>query len=145
MFVGKSKHTVTKDGRLSLPSKMREAITTKYQTDELYIVLISGNIIGIYPEEEFEKLINNLANPQGASLSELTQIERDICSNAENSKIDGSGRIVIPQEMRDAAKIDQDVLVVGAKTHIEIWNPNNWEWYQTNHSSDVMRKFPGAR
>jgi len=55
-----------------------------------------------------------------------------MCSNAENGKIDGSGRIVIPQEMKNAAKIDQVALVVGAKSHIELWNPDMWAWNQDN-------------
>jgi len=133
MFVGKSEHTVTKDGRISLPSKMREVISNKYNSDELYIVLIKGNIICVYPAQEFEKFADDkLDNSQGTSLSELTRAEREVCANAENGKIDGSGRIVIPQEMKNAAKIDQVALVVGAKSHIELWNPDMWAWNQDN-------------
>jgi len=145
MFVGQFQYTVTKDGRLSLPAKMREVITKKYSTDEVYIVLIPGNVICIYPETEFEKLIEAIASPQMASISELTKAERDICSNAQNSKIDGSGRIVIPLDYKDKAKIDQDVLIIGARTHIELWNPSNWEWYLNNNSSGALNKLSGVR
>jgi MraZ protein len=145
MFVGKSEHTVTKDGRISLPSKMREVISSKYDSDELYIILIPGNIIGVYPAQEFEKLVDKLDSSQGTSLADLTQNEMEMCSNAENGKIDGSGRIVIPQEMKNAAKIDQLALVVGAKTHIELWNPDMWDWNQDRRATDALRKLPNTR
>jgi len=145
MFVGQSKHTITKDGRLSLPSKMRDVISQKYESEEVYFVLIAGNILCVYPEKEFEKAIERIAEIQESSLQEMAQLERDMCANAESSKIDGSGRIVIPQDMRDSAKIDQEVLIVGARTHIELWSPGRWESYQENRTTDVMRKWTGAR
>lgn len=142
MFVGQSKHTITKDGRLSLPSKMREVISKKYQSEEVYFVLIQGNILCVYPEEEFEKALDRVAI-QDASLSEMAQFERNSCANAESSKIDSSGRIVIPQDMKELAKIDQDVLIIGARTHIELWSPARWEAYQENRPTDVIRKWTG--
>jgi len=141
MFVGQSKHTITKDGRLSLPSKMRDIISRKYETDEVYIVLLPDNILCIYPESEFEKMVEGLSEKHGASLASLTQLAREICSNADNSKIDSSGRIVIPPEMKDAAEIDQEVLVLGTKDHIELWNPERWKYYKKDHFADVMKAF----
>jgi len=141
MFVGQSKHTITKDGRLSLPSKMRDVIGKKYDTDEVYIVLLPENILCIYPESEFEKMVEELTKQLGSSLGSSTQLKREICSNADQSKIDSSGRIVIPQEMRDAAEIDQDVLVLGTEDHIELWNPERWKYYKKDHFADVMKAF----
>ncbi len=141
MFVGQSKHTITKDGRLSLPSKMRDVIGKKYDTDEVYIVLLPENILCIYPESEFEKMVEELTKQLGSSLGSSTQLKREICSNADQSKIDSSGRIVIPQEMRDAAEIDQDVLVLGTEDHMELWNPERWKYYKKDHFADVMKAF----
>jgi len=115
-----------------------------YPLSELYIILITGKIIGVYPAQEFEKLVDKLDNSQGTSLADLTQAEREMCSNAENGKIDGSGRIVIPQDMKNAAKIDQLALVVGAKSHIELWNPDMWDWNQQHRSTDAMKKLPST-
>lgn len=126
MFVGKAEHTVNKDGRVSIPSKMRDVIKKKYDPEDLYLVLMQGNIICIYPSVEFEKLTAALLdNPERTSLQERMQIER-LCAEAEPCKLDGSGRIIIPPLMRETAGIDQEVLVVGAMTHIEIWEKRLW-------------------
>ncbi len=126
MFVGKAEHTVNKDGRVSIPSKMRDVVKKKYDAEDLYLVLMTGNIVCLYPGQEFEKLTTALlANPTGTLLQEIMDIER-ICADAEPCKLDGSGRVIIPPLMREAAGIEQNVLVVGAMTHIEIWDKKFW-------------------
>ncbi len=143
MFVGKAEHTVNKDGRLSIPSKMRDVVKKKYDADDLYLVLMPDNIVCLYPGNEFERLTARLDNPQGAPLTEIMEMER-VCADAEPCKLDGSGRIVIPPAMRQDAGIDQDVMVVGARSHIEIWNPAHWAWSRGRSRSglDKLKTWP---
>ena len=138
MFVGKALHTVNKDGRMSIPSKMRDAIKKKYDADDLYLILMPGNVICLYPGQEFEELTARLDNPDGAPLSEIMEMER-VCADAEPCKLDGSGRIVIPPTMRQDAAIGQEVLVIGARSHIEIWNPDHWNWSRSQSRSGLER------
>ena len=46
MFVGKALHSVNKDGRVSVPSKMRDVIKKKYDPEDLYLIFMPGNISG---------------------------------------------------------------------------------------------------
>ena len=143
LFTGKAKHTVNKDGRVSIPSKMRDVMKKNYDPNDLYIVLMPGDVICLYPGESFEKLAMGwLANPEGSNLQDVMEIER-LCAEAEPCKLDGSGRIVVPEDMRDAAGIEQEVLVAGSLTHIEIWNPQFWERdRKTRGGLDKYRTFP---
>ena len=138
MFVGKAEHTVNKDGRVSIPSKMRDVVKRKYDADDLYLILMPGSIICLYPGEEFEELTARLDNPQGAPLDQIMEMER-VCADAEPCKLDGSGRIIIPPTMRQEAGIDQEVLVLGARSHIEIWNPDRWNWSRSQSRSGMER------
>jgi MraZ protein len=146
MFVGKAEHTINRDGRISIPSKMRDVIKRKYDAEDLYLILMPGNIICLYPGVEFEKFIGKLDNANGAPLAELMEMER-VCADAEICKIDGSGRIVIPATMREDAGIGQEVVVVGARTRIEIWNPDRWTWNreQSRSGMERLRSWPGAQ
>lgn len=143
MFVGKALHTVNKDGRLSIPSKMRDAIKKKYDDEDLYLILMPGSIICLYPGEEFVELTARLDNPQGAPLSEIMEMER-VCADAEPCKLDGSGRIVIPPAMRQEAGVAHEVLVIGARSHIELWNPERWNWSRSQSRSGLekLRAWP---
>ena len=138
MFVGKAKHTVNKDGRVSIPSKMREVIKKKYDPDDLYLILMPGNVVCLYPGKKFEELAEQLSNPPGSQLSEVLLTQR-IFARAENCKLDGSGRIVIPLEMRVEAQIDQEVLVIGCVDHMEMWNESLWEFSQRQSQSGLER------
>ena len=143
LFTGKAIHTVNKDGRVSIPSRMRDVMTKDYDPNDLYIVLMPGDFICLYPGERFEKLATGfLANPDGSNLEAIMEIER-LCADAELCKLDGSGRIVIPQYMREAAGIEQKVLVAGALTHIEIWNQKFWlREHKARGGLDRYRTFP---
>jgi len=123
---------------------MRDIIEKKYEPDELYLVLMPGNVLCLYPSEEFKSLATRFSsNPQGAPLSEIMEMER-VCANAELCKVDGSGRIVIPPEMKQSAKIIQDVLIIGAMSHVEIWDPTRWDWHQeqTKSGMDKLMAWP---
>jgi MraZ protein len=133
MFVGKSIHTLGKDGRISIPSKMRDIFINKFGSDELYMVLMPNprDVLCLFPATEFEKIAGKLDEASAESLDDMIenmQQAADICSAAENCKIDGSGRILIPAEMKEAAQIDQEVLVIGARNHIQLWNPELWNY-----------------
>ena len=143
MFVGQARHTVNKDGRISIPSKMRDVINKKYDANDLYLVLMPRNIVCLYPAEGFEDLTARMSDPQGSTLDQILEMDR-ICAFAEPCKLDGSGRIVLPTEMRQDAGIDQVALVVGAKSHIEIWDPERWKWSreQARSGSDNIRTWP---
>jgi MraZ protein len=138
MFVGKAKHTINKDGRVSIPSKMRDVIKKNYESEDLYLILMPRNTICIYPEEEFDRLFAGMYNPEGGSLSEIMNVQR-LCGEAESCRLDGSGRIVIPPEMRVKAKISSEVLVVGTGTHIEIWDPPRWDFNQDRIQEELEK------
>ena len=126
MFVGRYEHSMSKDGRGSIPSKLRDVLKRDYKTDILYLLLMPGNVPCLYPEEEFKSLVNRLESPFGTTLDEHLQRER-LSGTVIECKIDGSGRIIVPMEIREIAGLHGDtVLVVGAQTHIELWNMGLW-------------------
>ena len=140
MFTGQVKRSVNKDGRVSIPSKMRETIREEYDLNKLYLFLIPGVTIGLFPEEEFKKLAATwFSNPEGATLRETMALQRR-GGSAEHCKVDGSGRIVISPLMRQEGRIGHEVVIVGSLSHIEIWDPELYE-YQEKQDQLGYEKF----
>lgn len=54
-------------------------------------------------------------------------LRRALFSAAEDLKPDRQGRILISQRLREFAHIQNDVVVAGMNTHVELWNPDQWE------------------
>ena len=50
-------------------------------------------------------------------------------SSAFDDQIDKQGRITLPTALREYARLDRDVIVVGADTTVEIWDPKAWQTY----------------
>ena len=50
------------------------------------------------------------------------------------------GRIVLPAHMKAAADIAQDVVFVGARQRMELWNPEKWREYEKQHGAGYEQK-----
>lgn len=141
LFAGKAEHTVDRDGRVSIPSKMRDVIRWKYDTDNLYLFALPGGFIALYPGEELSVLIKQVVRSERAyTLDEILEIKR-VMANAEHCKIDGSGRVLIPSAVRELAHISQDVMILGAEDHIEIWDPAHYRSRGDNESIFLQNMF----
>lgn len=125
MFLGEYKHNLTKGNRLALPSKIRSEVKAQE------IVLARGFeecILG-YQKTTWEEISKTeLAKP--VSEEEARRIRRQLFPGAVLVEIDQQGRIVIPKNLLDYAKIKSEAVVIGAGDHFEIWEETSWQNYQ---------------
>ncbi len=123
MFIGEFEYRVDEKGRVPVPPKFR--------TEELKkegVVLCPGmeKCITIYPISEWKKIADSLTS--GPIIpSKLRKLNRAIFATAFNVEIDGQGRIVIPNQLRQYAGINEEVVVAGANNYVELWGKEQWE------------------
>lgn len=123
MFRGRFEHNLDQKGRLSVPSKYREVLTTKY--DERLVITNFDNCLWAYPAAEWAKVEEKVAAlPQFKE--EVKALQRVFISAATECPIDRSGRILIPPTLRDYAAIDRETVLVGMINRIEIWSKERW-------------------
>ncbi len=118
---GEFNHSIDAKGRLIVPSKLREQLG-------LTFVVTRGQdgCLDAYPNdawEEFEARIDALPSMN----SEARSIQRFFRSGATDVEIDNQGRILLPQTLRDFAKIEKEVVIVGNGNKAEIWSKDKWE------------------
>lgn len=137
MFRGYFLHTVDAKGRVSIPAKMRKHISAEANNN---FVMVKGtvNCIDLYPMDqwaEFEKkmLELNMFDPEKARF--IRTISQDL---AEDSW-DAQSRILIPQRLLKHAKIEKEIVVLGALKKIELWNPQVYEEY-INQSPETFEQ-----
>jgi MraZ protein len=53
-------------------------------------------------------------------------LQRLYIGHAQESKMDGQGRILIPPELRDFASLDKKVVLVGQANKFELWDEAAW-------------------
>ncbi len=121
MFIGEYQHSLDAKGRMFMPSKFRDEL------GESFIVTLGLDYcLFAFPIDEFEKLkvkIDSLS----ISNKEARQFARFFFAGACECETDKQGRIMIPAKLRNYAKLEKDVTVVGVSTRLEIWNSEKWE------------------
>lgn len=124
MFRGRFEHTIDLKGRVSIPSKFREILSTNY--DDRLIVTNFDSCLWAYPCLEWQAIENKVgALPQFRP--EVKTLQRVFISAATECPLDKQGRILLPQTLRDYAGITKDLVFVGMTRRIEIWSRERWQ------------------
>ncbi len=121
MFLGEFEYRIDEKGRVPIPPRFRREL-------EEGVVLTPGveKCIVVYPLSEWEKLVADLTTGSVAR-SKLRRLNRAIFATAFSLNIDGQGRIALPVPLREHAGIEDEVVVAGANTYLELWNKEQWE------------------
>jgi MraZ protein len=85
----------------------------------------------VFTEEEWKKQESRFKSLSFTSI-EARQFNRIYFSGACEANCDRQGRILVPQYLKDFAKIKRDVVIVGVSNRMEIWAKENWEEFYKN-------------
>ena len=140
MFMGQFNHNLDAKNRLILPSSFREQLGNR-------CVITCGfeGCLTVYSESEWETFVSRLALlPE--TLKESRRITRMFLSGATACEFDKQGRVLLPQPLKDFAKIEKEVIIIGKLSKIEIWSNTAWEEYNTGDGAmtleDAASKLP---
>ncbi|MCK5009660.1 MAG: division/cell wall cluster transcriptional repressor MraZ [Deltaproteobacteria bacterium] len=124
MFRGRFEHTIDAKGRISLPAKYREILSTNY--DDRLIVTNFDSCLVAYPYEEWVVLEERFSQHSIMEDDVQTFIHYFI-SGATECSIDKLGRMLIPPNLRKHANLEKEVVFVGMITRIQIWDKGRWD------------------
>ncbi|MGH9391613.1 MAG: division/cell wall cluster transcriptional repressor MraZ [Vicinamibacteria bacterium] len=124
MFRGLFEHTVDPKGRLSIPSKFREALAIPESTPLILTRL--DHCLAAYPLKQWRTLEQKL-NEMPQMRKEVKRFQRFFVSGAIECSPDRQGRILIPPLLRRFAGLQKDVVLAGMLTRFEIWAKDRWE------------------
>ena len=121
MLIGEYEHSLDVKGRLIMPAKLRQDI------GETFIITkgLDGCLF-VFSQNEwnnFEEKLKSLP----LSDKNARNFVRFFLSGATECEIDKQGRFLIAGKLREVAKLDKDVTIIGTGTRIEIWNKEKWE------------------
>ncbi len=131
MFVGTYQHTIDDKQRLTLPAKWRSELAGG-------VVVTRGvdKCLYIFTRTRFEEMASEIGE-QGIERADARGWARHFAGMASDVEADKQGRIIIPQNLREFAGLDGDVVVVGVINHIEVWGPKQHQEAEQKIESDV--------
>jgi len=125
MFRGSFEHAIDDKGRLSIPARYREILKRRRERELVLVDLIFDTCIAAYPIKAWQQIEHNLLN-RGNSDKRFREYARLISAHAVESPVDSQGRILVPPQLREAAHLRRDVVIVGVLDKIEIWSRERW-------------------
>lgn len=137
MFIGEYQHVIDEKGRLAIPMKFRRRLTKG-------AVITRGldSCLFVFTPEEWKKLAVKLSGLP-FSQANTRAFARLMLAGAMDVEIDGQGRVVLPEYLRQYASLVKDVVVAGLFNRLEIWDRGVWEKYKSEtekNSNEIAEK-----
>ena len=128
MFIGEYEHSVDAKGRVIMPAKLREDIGEKF----IVTKGLDGCLFAYSKTEwsNFEEKLKSLP----LTNKNARDFVRFFLSGAVECEIDKQGRFLIPNNLREYAKLEKEINIIGVGTRIEIWNREYWKQYSNSEN-----------
>lgn len=123
MFMGEFQHSMDDKGRLTIPSRFREALG-----DSFVVTRGLDQCLFVYPMEEW-RLMEQKLKALPMMKADARAFSRFFFSGATECELDKQGRVNVPTNLRDYARLDKDCVVLGVSSRVEIWSKDTWEQY----------------
>ncbi|MEQ8857358.1 MAG: division/cell wall cluster transcriptional repressor MraZ [Pseudomonadales bacterium] len=126
MLRGINSATLDGKGRMALPARLRESIAAMSDGSLVVTIDTRHHCLLLYPLPHWEVLQHKLeALPNMNPRSRILQ--RLLIGHATDLEPDATGRVLLPQKLRDYAELDKKVVLVGQGNKVEIWSETLWE------------------
>ena len=121
MLLGAHEHTIDDKNRLTLPAKFRQAFA-----DGVVVTRGLDGCLYAFRRPDWDRLVESRL----ATLDPLSpagrRIQRHFFSGASEAELDKQGRVMIPAQLIEHAKLGREVVVAGVHDHLEIWDRAAW-------------------
>ena len=137
MFIGEYQHTLDPKNRVIMPSKFREKLGESF-------VMTKGldNCLFIYSSEEWS-IVEDKLKSLPMTNKDARAFVRFFFAGACECELDKQGRILMPNNLKDYANIDKELVIIGVSTRIEIWSKEEWNKFNSDANisyEDVAEK-----
>jgi MraZ protein len=126
MFQGAAALRLDVKGRLTVPSRHRDALLEDASPPSLVLTAHPDGCLLLYPANAWESIrVRVMGFP--ALDARFSVWKRLLVGFAEEVEIDAAWRVLISPELRRFAGLEKPVMLVGQGSHFEIWNHDTWE------------------
>lgn len=119
-FFGRYEHSLDVKGRVILPARFRGDLGS-----HAFLSKHNERCLALWTPEEFDKKLAEMEQLQETGRQERN-LARVWAAGSTEVEIDRQGRLAIPATMREFARLEGDVLVMGAINRVELWDPSLW-------------------
>ena len=125
MFRGVQHINMDAKGRLAMPARQREPLLTQCAGQIVVTIDTQSACLVVYPLPEWERIERDIQNLPALKPA-VKRFQRLMLGYATDLELDGSGRMLLPQSLREYAQLDKKLVLVGQGNKLELWSEALW-------------------
>ena len=133
MFQGASSLNLDGKGRLSVPTRHRDALLAMAQ-GQVTLTKHPHGCLMLFPRTEWLQFRERIAQlPMSAQWW-----KRIFLGNAMDVDMDATGRVLVSPELREAVGLTKEVVLLGMGNHFELWDKATYEAHEAKAMQEEM-------
>ncbi|MDR2876375.1 MAG: division/cell wall cluster transcriptional repressor MraZ [Methylobacillus sp.] len=125
MFRGATPLNLDAKGRLAVPSKYRDALSSQC-AGRLVLTAHPHRCLLLYPQPAWEPIQARIMGLSSFD-PQSSKMQRLLVGYAEDVEMDGSGRLLVSSVLREFAGLEKQTMLAGQGSHFELWNVEAWD------------------
>lgn len=124
-LTGEYKNTLDEKGRIMFPSRLRSELTEN-------ILMITQGLDGclwLYTPDEWKNFSEKVMQNASPFNNKSRLVLRHLIAPAQEVEFDKSGRISIPQSLREYAGLTKECVILGINKYMELWDSTKYNEY----------------
>lgn len=123
-----------------MPSRYRDRLSDCCG-GQLVITVDRDHCLLLYPFPEWEEIERKLVRLPSLN-KQARRLQRLLIGHATEVDLDSHGRFLVPPPLREFAKMDKRVVLIGQGNKFEIWDEDTWndkrnQWLEEDDGDDV--------
>lgn len=141
MFRGINPISLDNKGRMAMPAKYRDRLRDCC-AGQLVITIDRDHCLLVYPLPEWEEVEQKLVRLSSTN-KQARGLKRLLLGHADECEMDAQGRILLPAPLREYARLDKRVVLVGQGNKFELWDEQTWyqlrdEWLEEGEGEGAL-------
>jgi MraZ protein len=131
-FRGTFDYTLDAKNRLTVPARFRAALSEG-------VVMAKGTepCVALWAPADYDQFTGAILETFHPFSEERDKLERFYASSSHDTEIDSAGRVGVPPFLLQYAGLGKDVVVIGARNRIEVWDRAKWNGMDDQLVTDV--------
>jgi transcriptional regulator MraZ len=135
-FLGEYEATLDSKGRFLLPVGFKKQLPEEANAQ---FVINRGleKCLTLYPIKNWEPLFDKISKLNDFK-PKVREFRRYFFNGATMTELDSAGRLLVPQNLKEHAGLEKDIVLVSAVNKIEIWDKNKYQQFFESFSSETF-------
>ncbi len=137
LLTGEYRNTLDEKGRILFPVKLRNELFGDSEKNILIVTQSFDHCLWLYTLDEWKNLSSKIMESASPFSKQNRLVLRSLIAPAQEVELDKTGRLSIPQSLRDYAGLTKDCIILGINRYMELWDAESYGKYLEENEEDL--------